>query len=80
MNRKQKGSNTLVAVIIIAVIIAVAGVFFMKKNATAPTSYTGTQSEVQNTNLNTLSSDLDTTDIDSIDTDLNQLNSDASTF
>ena len=51
----------------------------MKRNSTNKT-YVNNQSEIQNTDINSLNSSIDNTDIDSIDTDLSQLNTDTSSF
>lgn len=82
MNTNQKDS-TLVLMIAIIAVVAIAGYFLFTKNgkSTITTSTNQSYSAIQSDNdLNKASSDLDNTDTTQVNSELNQLSSDASTF
>jgi len=83
MKRNQKGLNSILAAIIVAVIV-VAAVFLLTQKGGLPA---GTQQTSQNipaiqdaNGLNSVASELDNTDLNAVDKELNQLDSNASAF
>lgn len=79
-NNNQKGTNTILVLIIIAIVL-IAGVFFLRKaNHLPPSSSVTPQTEQtiqRKSDLDAATNDLDNTDIDGVDNELTQLDKDA---
>lgn len=81
LTKSQKGSSSLLIIVLSVVIIAVLGLFLSSQGKIGSDQLSQNTPSINNTNdLNTTSTDLDSTDMGQFDSDLNQLSIDASSF
>lgn len=78
--RNQKGFAPLLIVALVAVIVIVVVFFVTQKGATTQQTAQNIPAIKNSSDLNTVSSDLDSTDINQLDKEMGQLETDTSGF